>query len=192
MPISLEVLGVVGESGSGKSTLGYAIGGLLEPRVCDISGVISFADSNQEYGDTNEVRRSTSANVGFIFQDPHAALNPLLKIGKQIIQPLQIDGKDKETSWNGSIELLRNTRIVDPERCMHQYPHELSGGMRQRVVVAAAIARRPRLLVADEPTTALDVTIQAQIITLLQGLISRHSMSLIFISQLFSHFWYLA
>ena len=179
-----EVVGIVGESGSGKSTLGFAIAGLLDPNDIELAGEVIFQDKDLLQMGKEEFRLLRGSEIGFIFQDSSSSLNPLLTIGKQLAQPLMANGgMDKNQARKRAEELLAMVEISDPKRRLDQYPHEISGGMKQRVVIAAALSRSPSLLIADEPTTALDVTVQAQIIELLIRLKESLSMALIFISH---------
>ncbi|CAB4662517.1 unannotated protein [freshwater metagenome] len=179
-----EVVGIVGESGSGKSTLGFAIAGLLDPNDIELAGEVIFQDKDLLQMGKEEFRLLRGSEIGFIFQDSSSSLNPLLTIGKQLAQPLMANGgMDINQARKRAEELLAMVEISDPKRRLDQYPHEISGGMKQRVVIAAALSRSPSLLIADEPTTALDVTVQAQIIELLIRLKESLSMALIFISH---------
>ena len=177
-------MGIVGESGSGKSTLGFAIAGLLDPNDIELTGEVIFQDKDLLQMGREEFRLLRGSEIGFIFQDSSSSLNPLLTIGKQLAQPLMANGgMDKNQARKRAEELLAMVEISDPKRRLDQYPHEISGGMKQRVVIAAALSRSPSLLIADEPTTALDVTVQAQIIELLIRLKESLSMALVFISH---------
>lgn len=169
-----EVLAIVGESGSGKSALAFSVMGLH--RQAKIEGEILFNNKNLVNLSLNELNKLRGKEMGMIFQDPLTALNPLMTIGKQIGEVLYLHNPNmsKTDRMKRVIELLENVGIPYPERTIHQYPHELSGGMRQRVVIAIAIANNPKLLIADEPTTALDATIQAQILQLIIDL--KHNM----------------
>ena len=179
-----EAVGLVGESGSGKSTLGFAIAGLLDPNDAQLSGEILFKSQNLLTTNQDDYRKIRGSEIGYIFQDASSSLNPLLKIGKQLTHPLMANGgMSKNDAMVRAKELLDMVEISQSERRLNQYPHEISGGMKQRVVIAAALSRDPSLLIADEPTTALDVTVQAQIIDLLLRLKKSLSMSLIFISH---------
>ena len=179
-----EVVGIVGESGSGKSTLGFAIAGLLDPNDIELAGEVIFQDKDLLQMGKEEFRLLRGSEIGFIFQDSSSSLNPLLTIGKQLAQPLMANGgMDINQARKRAEELLAMVEISDPKRRLDQYPHEISGGMKQRVVIAAALSRSPSLLIADEPTTALDVTVQAHIIELLTRLKESLSMALIFISH---------
>ena len=169
--LSLErgrTLGIVGESGSGKSVLSRSFMGLLPRSTAERTGSILFGGNDlTTFGDT-EYRRLWGTEMAMIFQDPMTALNPVMKVGHQITESLRhhLD-MDKATAKETAVELLRSVRIPEPEKRYSTYPHEMSGGMRQRVVIAVALACGPKLLFADEPTTALDVTVQAQVLDLL-------------------------
>lgn len=180
-----EIIGVVGQSGSGKSTLGMAIAGLLDPSQCVVSGVMKLGDTRIDLSDsTNPVWRTMrGSQIGYVFQDAQAALNPLLTIQQLLVQPQRHRGIDTSTALRRVRELLEAVEIPDIDRRLRQYPHELSGGMKQRVVIAAALLGNPRIIIADEPTTALDVTLQAQIIRLLKRLKDELELSIIFISH---------
>lgn len=179
-----EAVGLVGESGSGKSTLGFAIAGLLDPNDVQLSGEILFNGQNLLTTTQDDYIKIRGSKIGYIFQDASSSLNPLLKIGKQLTHPLMANGgMSKADAIVRAKELLDMVEISQSQRRLNQYPHEISGGMKQRVVIAAALSRDPLLLIADEPTTALDVTVQAQIIDLLLRLKKSLSMSLIFISH---------
>jgi ABC-type dipeptide/oligopeptide/nickel transport system ATPase component len=179
-----EAVGLVGESGSGKSTLGFAIAGLLDSNDVQLSGEILFKGQNLLTISQDDYRKIRGSKIGYIFQDASSSLNPLLKIGKQLTHPLMANGgMSKADAILRAKELLDMVEISQSQRRLNQYPHEISGGMKQRVVIAAALSRDPLLLIADEPTTALDVTVQAQIIDLLLRLKNSLSMSLIFISH---------
>ncbi len=163
-----RTLGIVGESGSGKSVLSRSIMGLLPHGTSERTGRILFGGSDlTAFGDA-EYRGLWGTEMAMIFQDPMTALNPVMKVGHQITESLRhhLD-MDKGTAKETAVELLRSVRIPEPEKRYGTYPHEMSGGMRQRVVIAVALACGPKLLFADEPTTALDVTVQAQVLDLL-------------------------
>jgi oligopeptide transport system ATP-binding protein len=179
-----QVLGIVGESGSGKSTVGFAIAGLLDPNAARVEGEVFFQDADILSMDSTDLQKIRGSKIGYIFQDAGSALNPLMIVGHQIMQPLLVNSEmDKKTARRRAIELLKMVEIPEPNSRFSQYPHEMSGGMKQRVMIAAALSRSPQLLIADEPTTALDVTVQAQIIDLLLRLKKTLSMSMIFISH---------
>lgn len=164
-----EILGVVGESGAGKSLTGAALIGLLEPPGRISGGEIHFEGERIDHLPADAMRRLRGKKIGAIFQDPLTSLNPLFTVGQQLIQTIRTHlPVSTEQARSRAIDLLKQTGIPAPETRIDQYPHQFSGGMRQRVVIALALAGEPRLIVADEPTTALDVSIQAQIIQLLK------------------------
>jgi peptide/nickel transport system ATP-binding protein len=166
-----EILGVVGESGAGKSLTGAAIIGLLEPPGRVAGGQILLDGQRIDNLDADQMRRIRGRQIGAVFQDPLTSLNPLYTVGRQLVETILTHLPMNEAqARERAIELLRQTGIPAPEARIDQYPHQFSGGMRQRVVIALALAAEPRLIVADEPTTALDVSIQAQIIALLRRL----------------------
>jgi peptide/nickel transport system ATP-binding protein len=166
-----EVLGVVGESGAGKSITGTAIIGLLEPPGRIAGGEILLEGSRIDNLPAEEMRRIRGRRIGAIFQDPLTSLNPLYTIGHQIVETIQTHlPMNAAQARARAIELLAEVGIPAPERRIDHFPHQFSGGMRQRVVIALALCANPKLIIADEPTTALDVSIQAQIITLLKRL----------------------
>ena len=177
-------LGIVGESGSGKTILSRSIMGLLPTHGTVRSGSIRYA--GREIGNLGrkEMRSVWGREMAMIFQDPMTSLNPLMKIGDQIAEPLRIHLKmNKVDAWATARKLLQDVRIPEPDRRLHQYPHELSGGMRQRVMIAIAIACGPTALFADEPTTALDVTVQAQILDLLAEQRRERNMSVVLVTH---------
>ena len=179
-----EILGVVGESGAGKSLTGAAIIGLLEPpgRVC--GGQILFQGGRIDDLPGEAMRRLRGKQIGAIFQDPLTSLNPLYTIGRQLIETLRTHlPLSAAAARERAIDLLRQTGIPAPEARLAQYPHEFSGGMRQRVVIALALAGEPKLIIADEPTTALDVAVQAQIIALLRSVTQAHGASVMLITH---------
>jgi peptide/nickel transport system ATP-binding protein len=178
-----ECVGIVGESGAGKSQAMFAVMGLL-PANARVSGQARFESTELVGATPVTLDRIRGASVTMIFQDALTALTPHMRIGDQVAEPLV---QHKGMSWNAAreraLELLRRVHITDPERRMKQYPHELSGGMRQRVMIAMALACEPKLVIADEPTTALDVTIQAQILSLLAELKRERGMSLVLVTH---------
>ena len=179
-----EILGVVGESGAGKSLTGAAIIGLLEPpgRVC--GGQILFEGRRIDDLPGEEMRRLRGRQIGAIFQDPLTSLNPLYTVGRQLIETLRTHlPLSAAAAHERAIELLHQTGIPAPEARLAQYPHEFSGGMRQRVVIALALAAEPKLIIADEPTTALDVSVQAQIIALLRRVTQAHGAAVMLITH---------
>jgi peptide/nickel transport system ATP-binding protein len=166
-----EILGVVGESGAGKSLTGAAIIGLLEPPGRVAAGQILLDGRRIDNLDADAMRHVRGKQIGAVFQDPLTSLNPLYTVGRQLVETILTHLPMNEAqARERAIDLLRQTGIPAPEARIDQYPHQFSGGMRQRVVIALALAAEPRLIVADEPTTALDVSIQAQIIALLKRL----------------------
>ncbi len=178
-----KALGVVGESGSGKTVLSRTIMGLL-PSTAVLSGSVKFAGQEVLGLDAKQMRHLWGREMSMVFQNPMVSLNPLMKIGKQIAEPLQIHlGMDNQGARETAERLLRDVRIPEPEKRLGQYPHELSGGMRQRVMIAIALACGPTLLFADEPTTALDVTVQAQILELIGEQRKDRNMSVILVTH---------
>lgn len=180
-----ETLGVVGESGSGKSITSLSILGLLPQPVGRIEeGRIEFCGEDLVTKSAAEMRRIRGKRISMILQDPMTSLNPVLTIGDQLTEPLRQHRKlTSEAAWSKAAELLSKVHIPSPERRLHQYPHEMSGGMRQRVVSAIGLSCEPELLIADEPTTALDVTIQAQVLELLRDLQNELQFAMIFITH---------
>lgn len=179
-----EVLGIVGESGSGKSVTAYSIMGLTAYPGKLIGGTIYFNGHQIEKMSEKEMRKIRGNEVSIIFQDPMTSLNPVYTIGNQITEVIRLHtGKSKKEAYDRAKELLELVGINEPAKRLKQYPHELSGGMRQRVMIAIALACEPKLIIADEPTTALDVTIQAQILELMQELRQKLGMSIIMITH---------
>ena len=179
-----EVLGIVGESGSGKSVTAYSIMGLTAYPGKLIGGTIYFNGHQIEKMSEKEMCKIRGNEVSIIFQDPMTSLNPVYTIGNQITEVIRLHtGKSKKEAYDRAKELLELVGINEPTKRLKQYPHELSGGMRQRVMIAIALACEPKLLIADEPTTALDVTIQAQILELMQELRQKLGMSIIMITH---------
>jgi oligopeptide/dipeptide ABC transporter ATP-binding protein len=179
-----ETLGVVGESGSGKSTLALSILRILPTAARNVSGRIMFEGEDLLEKSDAEMRHVRGKRIAMVLQDPMASLNPLFTIGDQVAEPIRVhEGAKRATAWERAKELLRAVKIPSPETRVTQYPHEMSGGMRQRIVGAIGISCEPRLLIADEPTTSLDLTIQAQYLNLLRELQKAHNLALIFITH---------
>jgi oligopeptide/dipeptide ABC transporter ATP-binding protein len=179
-----ETLGIVGESGSGKSTLALTILRILPPAARIVSGKMLFEGEDLILKSDDEMRRVRGKQIAMILQDPMASLNPLFTIGDQVGEPIRVhEGASRSSAWNRARDLLKAVRIPSPEMRVTQYPHEMSGGMRQRIVGAIGISCEPRLLIADEPTTSLDLTIQAQYLALLRDLQREHGLALIFITH---------
>ncbi len=179
-----ETVGIVGESGSGKSVTAKAIMGLISPPGKIIGGEIDFAGQSLVGLSEREWRRLRGNRIAMVFQDPMTSLNPVKKIGDQMTEVIRRHrGLAKEAARKEAIEMLRRVGITRPEQRVDQYPHEFSGGMRQRVMIAMALSCQPELLIADEPTTALDVTIQAQILDLLKQLKANSRMSIVLITH---------
>ena len=179
-----EVLGIVGESGAGKSTIGNAIINLIEPPGKIINGEILFQDLNLRNLNDQEMLNIRGHKIGMIFQDPQTSLNPLMTIGAQLLETVnttkKLFGKEAQEK---AIELLQSVGIEQPETRMKSYPHQFSGGMRQRVVIALALAGDPDLIIADEPTTALDVSTQAQILDLIKAICRKRKLGVIIITH---------
>jgi peptide/nickel transport system ATP-binding protein len=179
-----EVLGVVGESGAGKSLTGAAIIGLLEPPGRIVGGEILLDGRRIDNLDASQMRRIRGRQIGAIFQDPLTSLDPLQSVGRQLVETIRTHLDLSPTqARNRAIELLDSTGIPAAAARFEHYPHQFSGGMRQRVVIALALAAEPRLIVADEPTTALDVSIQAQIIALLKRLCREHGTAIMLVTH---------
>jgi peptide/nickel transport system ATP-binding protein len=185
-----EVLGLVGESGSGKSITSLAIMRLLPPQA-RVSGEILFAENgttrNLPVLPDDSIRQLRGSRIAMIFQEPMTALNPVMRVGDQIAEAVRAHGtRSKSEADRLAVQAMNDVAIPEPDRRARDYPHQLSGGMRQRVMIAMAIVNRPQLLIADEPTTALDVTIQAQILDLLAQLRAKFGLAMLFISHDFA------
>ena len=179
-----ETLGLVGESGSGKSVTAFSILRLLQPPGRIAGGSVMFQGRDLVSAPDSEIRQVRGKGIGLIFQEPMAALNPVMRVGTQIAEGLRVHGiATKQGARQRAIELLRAVRITDPERRVDDYPHQLSGGMRQRVMIAVALSCSPPLVIADEPTTALDVTVQAQILELLRDMKREFDLALLLITH---------
>jgi peptide/nickel transport system ATP-binding protein len=187
-----ETLGLVGESGSGKSVTSLALMRLLPPEA-HVGGRVLFTPGEAN-GAVNvdllrlpepEMRRRRGSDLAMIFQEPMTALNPVMRVGKQIAEAVQAHHPRlaKSEVSRRVLDAMREVALPEPERRLRDYPHQFSGGQRQRILIAMAVVNRPRLLIADEPTTALDVTVQAQILALLKGLRRAHGLSMLFISH---------
>jgi oligopeptide/dipeptide ABC transporter ATP-binding protein len=182
-----EVLGLVGESGSGKSVTSLAVMRLLPPQAA-LKGEIRFGNNGTGQNllslSPEQMRAMRGSKISMIFQEPMTALNPVMRVGEQIAEAVRVhQNVSRREAWDRSVDALNEVAIPDPARRARDYPHQLSGGMRQRVMIAMAIINRPELLIADEPTTALDVTIQAQILELLAGLREKFGLTMLFISH---------
>ena len=179
-----DVLGIVGESGSGKSVTAYSIMGLTAYPGRLVGGTVWFNGHQIDKMTEKEFRKIRGNEVSIIFQDPMTSLNPVYTIGNQIVEVILLHTKKtKQEAWARAKELLELVGINEPQKRVKQYPHELSGGMRQRVMIAMALACEPDILIADEPTTALDVTIQAQILELMQSLQKKMGMAVILVTH---------
>jgi ABC-type dipeptide/oligopeptide/nickel transport system ATPase component len=179
-----ETLGLVGESGSGKSVTAFSIIRLVQEPGRIVGGQVLFQGKDLLALPEDEMRQVRGAGIGFVFQEPMAALNPVMRIGGHIAEALMVHGLASRADARArAIDLLRAVRIVDAEKRVDDYPHQLSGGMRQRVMMAIALACRPPLVIADEPTTALDVTVQAQILDLLRDMKREFDLSLLLITH---------
>ncbi|HZQ95831.1 MAG TPA: ABC transporter ATP-binding protein [Candidatus Sulfotelmatobacter sp.] len=182
-----EVLGLVGESGSGKSVTSLAIMRLLPPQA-QVSGEVLFRANGEARDlsslDEDAMRQLRGTRIAMIFQEPMTALNPVMRVGEQIAEAvLAHNAMSKKEAWQRAVDAMNDVAIPDAARRARDYPHQLSGGLRQRIMIAMAIVNRPQLLIADEPTTALDVTIQAQILELLAELRAKFRLAMLFISH---------
>src|SRR5215831_18446835 len=179
-----ETVGIVRESGSGKSTLALSLLRVLPAAAKIVGGQIWFEGEDLVRKSDAEMQHIRGKRIAMILQDPMASLNPLFTIGNQVAEPIRVhEGTRRSVAWRRARDLLKAVRIPSPETRVTQYPHEMSGGMRQRIVGAIGISCEPRLLIADEPTTSLDLTIQAQYLNLLRELQRAHGLALIFITH---------
>lgn len=180
-----DIVGLVGESGSGKSMTALAIAGLLRRHDMQKTGQILFHGKDLLTCPRKQLRAYQGDEIGIVFQEPMTSLNPVYRVGWQVEESLRIHRPDmsREERRNRALDMLRAVELADPERIYASYPHQISGGQRQRVMIAAAMICGPKLLIADEPTTALDVTVQLQIVRLLQKLNREHDTAILFISH---------
>ena len=179
-----QVVGLVGESGCGKSVTSLAVMGLLPKRGVEVDGSVEFEGRDLLRTSQDDLRELRGRDIAMVFQDPMSSLNPVVPIGLQVTEVLtRHTGRDRRAAAEEAEQLLRRVGIPDPSRRLKEYPHQLSGGMRQRALIAIALACKPRLLIADEPTTALDVTIQAQVLELLKQLVRESGTAMIMITH---------
>lgn len=179
-----EVLGIVGESGSGKSVTAYSIMQILAENGRITSGQVLYRGEDITKYTKKQMASFRGKKCSMIFQDPMTSLNPVFTVGNQLMEAILLHtDKNRAQARERAVEMLKLVGVNEPERRIKQYPHELSGGMRQRVMIAAALVTEPELLIADEPTTALDVTVQAQILELLKEINRRHKTAVLFISH---------
>ena len=179
-----EIMGLVGESGSGKTVTAMVVSGLLPRKKADVSGQVLLDGKDLLALDGAAMRKRQGCAISVVFQEPMSAMNPVMRIGPQVEEALRVHTKlSAEERKERALQALRDVDLADAEAIYEKYPHQMSGGMLQRAMIAAAIISRPKLLLADEPTTALDVTIQAQILELLRRLNREMGMSVLFISH---------
>ncbi len=179
-----EKLGIVGESGSGKSQTGRAILGLMDRRAVVRAKTLRFAGTDLLTADAATLRRLRGAGISMILQDPKYSLNPVMSVGRQIAEAFLVHHRtSRQEARRRALEILRAVRIRDPERVYRAYPHELSGGMGQRVMIAMMMIPEPEIIIADEPTSALDVTVSLQVLAILDDMVSRRGTGLILISH---------
>ncbi len=180
-----EILAVVGESGCGKSTIAHSIMNLLPGGNEEIEGKIIFKGEDLRTYSRRQMEAIRGKDIGMIFQNPLDSLNPVYKTGKQVEEAILLDGIDRIQAWNKVLELYKDVKMPDAEVRANSFPHELSGGMRQRVMIAMMLSRNPELLIADEPTTALDVTIEAQILEIIKDLKKTYDTAIMLITHNF-------
>ena len=180
-----EIYALVGESGCGKSTAAFSIMGLLEKESALVSGEVDFKDKEILNMPESELEKIRGKEIGMIFQNPIDSLNPVYKSGDQVSEAILLDNVTRTDAWSKVLDLYRDVKIPDAEKRATSYPHELSGGMRQRVMIAMMLSRAPELLICDEPTTALDVTIEAQILDIIRRLRDEHQTSFLVITHNF-------
>ncbi len=179
-----EVMGIVGESGCGKSTVALGIMRDLSVAGRIVGGRVRFKGRDMAEMSEQELRHIRGNEIAMIYQEPMASLNPAMKICRQLMEvPLVHEKVSRREAWNRALQMVQAVRLPDPERIMRAYPHQLSGGQQQRVVIAMALLSKPSLLLLDEPTTALDVTVEAGIVDLVKGLSRQYGMSMIFVSH---------
>ena len=180
-----EIFAVVGESGCGKSTVAHSIMNLLPGGNETITGKVIFKGRDLREVTEKEMEKIRGKEIGMIFQNPLDSLNPVYTVGSQVAEAIELDKVDKQEAWNKVIELFKDVKMPDAEERAKSFPHELSGGMRQRVMIAMMISRNPELLIADEPTTALDVTIEAQILAIIKDLKEQFNTAVMLITHNF-------
>ena len=180
-----EILAVVGESGCGKSTIAHSIMNLLPGGNEEVEGKILFKGEDLRKYSRKQMEAIRGKDIGMIFQNPLDSLNPVYKTGKQVEEAILLDGIDRVQAWNKVLELYKDVKMPDAEVRPNSFPHELSGGMRQRVMIAMMLSRNPQLLIADEPTTALDVTIEAQILEIIKDLKKTYDTAIMLITHNF-------
>ena len=180
-----EVFAIVGESGCGKSTVAHSIMNLLPGGNEEVSGKIIFKGQDLRTVSSKELEKIRGKEIGMIFQNPLDSLNPVYTVGAQTAEAIMIDKVSREEAWNRVIQLFKDVRMPDAEERVKSFPHELSGGMRQRVMIAMMLSRNPELLIADEPTTALDVTIEAQILEIMKDLKKQFNTAIMLITHNF-------
>lgn len=181
-----DILGILGESGSGKSTIAHAILRLVPPPGRIVRGEIIFNGTNLLQLSESEMIKIRGAKIAMVFQDPFTFLNPVFTVGEQIAEAIQLhQSGGKKEAWTKAIAMLETVQIHNAAQRIHDYPHQFSGGMRQRVMLAMALSGKPDLLLADEPTTALDVTVQSEILKLIKDLQTRLNLSVIYITHNF-------